>query len=60
MQKRCEKCNKLLGRGYVIEFAIKCPRCKFENVFKSAACAKPIKKDGAHAHNESNTKARSD
>ena len=26
-QKRCDKCNRLLFRGYVKSITIKCPKC---------------------------------
>ena len=32
---RCKKCGKLLGKGTVSYFEMKCPRCKEKNVLKA-------------------------
>ena len=32
---RCGECNRLLGRGIILDLQIKCPRCKTINQFKN-------------------------
>lgn len=39
---RCGHCNRLLGKGEVRDFEIKCPRCKTINILRAESpCSEP-------------------